>query len=242
MPPLPSDAQRRQLFADTVRDVGRRLAAGESKGAVLSAVRWGLQEMERTYASTPAPVLARVACRAGCGHCCSSPVDVQAHEVFSVADHIQKHFSPQDLEDIIARTGEHRAFHQGLSADERERSRVPCVFLLEGSCAIYEGRPEICRAHHMSDVAPCIAFVDDPDVDLTAGHIPELRARMYAVMLGIDEALEESGYDERSYDFGSALNEALTNSLCLARWLRKKPAFPDNCLTPPLPQDETGAA
>ena len=233
MTAMMTDAERRALFAQTVRRMEQRLAAGTSKGAVLRAVGWGLQELERTYAGTPAGVLATVACRAGCGHCCSSPVDVQAHEVLFVADSIQKDFSPQDLEDLIARTAEHRAFHARLNSDERERSRVPCVFLVEGSCAIYEVRPEICRAHHMSDVAPCIAFVDDPGAALPTGHIPVLRARMFAVMLGIDEALEGAGYDDRSYDFGSALNEALTNSLCLVRWLRRQPAFPDFCLTPP---------
>ena len=53
---------------------------------------------------------------------------------------------------------------------------------------------------------------------------------MFAVMLGMDEAIEAAGYDDRAYDFGSALNEALTNGLCRVRWLRKGPAFPDNCL------------
>ena len=28
----------------------------------------------------------------------------------------------------------------------------------------------------------------------------------------------------------AALHEALTNSLCLARWIRRQPAFPDACL------------
>jgi hypothetical protein len=53
---------------------------------------------------------------------------------------------------------------------------------------------------------------------------------MFAVMLGMDEAIEAAGFDDRAYDFGSALHEALTNSLCLARWLRRQPAFPDACL------------
>ena len=74
----------------------------------------------------------------------------------------------------------------------------------------------------------------DPSVDDTPGYIPALRARMFAVMLGLDEALEAEGYDDRAYDFGSALHEALTNSLCLAAWLRHEPAFPDACLADPI--------
>jgi hypothetical protein len=36
-----------------------------------------------------------------------------------------------------------------------------------------------------------------------------------------------------AYDFGSALHEALTNSLCLVAWLRRQPAFPNSCLAQP---------
>jgi hypothetical protein len=53
---------------------------------------------------------------------------------------------------------------------------------------------------------------------------------MFAVMLGLDEAIESVGYDDRAYDFGSALHEALTNVLCVTAWMRRQPAFPDSCL------------
>ena len=63
------------------------------------------------------------------------------------------------------------------------------------------------------------------------GGAPALRARMFAVSYGVDEAIEAAGYDDRSYDFGSALHEALTNSFCLTSWLRCQNAFPDDCLS-----------
>ena len=62
---------------------------------------------------------------------------------------------------------------------------------------------------------------------------------MFSVMLGVDEAIEAAGYDERAYDFGSALHEALTNPCCLDDWLRQRSAFPDDCLAePPAPLPE----
>jgi len=62
---------------------------------------------------------------------------------------------------------------------------------------------------------------------------------MFAVMLAIDQAVEESGFDDRAYDFGSALHEALTDSLCSVRWTRREAAFPDDCLDG-AEDDETG--
>ena len=230
MPARTSIAQRFQLFDRTVAGMEQRLLKVRTPAQMMPVLRWGMEELEQTLATTPARVRATIACRAGCDHCCSVPVDVQAHEVFFAADHIQVNFSPAALTAVIQRLAAHRRRVAKWADDARASSRQPCPLLAEGSCSIYAGRPEACRSHHTNDAAVCAAHQTDPATDLTKAYIPALRARMFAVMLGMDEALEAAGYDERSYDFGSALHEALTNSLCLMRWMRRQPAFPDSCL------------
>ena len=230
MPARTSVAQRFQLFDHAVAEMGARLLKVRQPAEMMTALRWGMDKLDSTYAETSAGVRARVACRKGCDFCCRVPVDVQAHEVFFAADHIQVHSSPAALLEIIARLAAHRGRVAALGDGARATSRSPCALLTAGSCSIYAGRPEACRSHHTSDAAVCEAHMTDPAVNLTKVYIPALRARMFAVMLGLDEAIEAAGYDERSYDFGSALHEALTNSLCLVLWLRRQNAFPDSCL------------
>ena len=230
MRPNPLDAQRRQLYAHTVQHLGQQLSSAGDFAGMITALRWGMQELDRAYAETPAQVKATVACRAGCAHCCNVPVDVQAHEVFFAAEYIQVNFSPAELAGVIGHAAAHRTRALGLGHDERDRLRQPCVLLRDGNCSIYEGRPEACRAHHTNNAAVCAAHSSDSRVDLAKVYIPALRSRMFAVMLGLDEAMESAGYDDRAYDFGSALHEALTNSLCRVLWMRRKPAFPDSCL------------
>ncbi|RXK55337.1 hypothetical protein ESB00_05410 [Oleiharenicola lentus] len=229
-PPL---AERFALFDRTIEQMGARLLKVRHPPQMLATLRWGMEELDRTYAGTSARVRATVACRSGCDACCRVPVDVQAHEVFFAADHIQVNFSPAALADVIARLAGHRRRVAAFAAGTREHSRQTCELLHEGACSIYEGRPEACRSHHTSDAALCAAHLADPTVDISKAYIPALRARMFAVTLGLDEAIEAAGYDDRSYDFGSALHEALTNSLCLVRWMRRSAAFPDNCLSDP---------
>jgi len=229
----PLDIQRRQLYAHTVQHMGQRLSTAGDHTGVMAALRWGMQELDHTYAGTPEKVKASVACRSGCAHCCSVPVDVQAHEVFFAAEHIQLNFSPSALAGVIERTAAHRRRASGLGCAERDQLRQPCALLHEGRCSIYAGRPEACRAHHTNNASTCAAHSSDPGVDLAKAYIPTLRSRMFAVMLGLDEAMEATGFDDRAYDFGSALHEALTNSLCQALWMRRKPAFPDSCLADP---------
>ncbi len=225
------EKQRRQLYSQTVQHMGQRLQSVTEPAAMIAAIRWGMQALDRTCEATPAKVLATVACQAGCSHCCHGPVDVQAHEVFFAAEHIQLNFPPDELAGVIERTAARRERVAGLLGDERDRVRQPCALLRDnGQCSIYQGRPEACRVHHSSDAMACAAHAADPDVELDSVYIPTLRARMFAVMIGMDEAIETAGFDDRSYDFGSALHEALTNSLCRVLWMRQKPAFPDSCL------------
>lgn len=213
--------------ADTMR---RKLARVRDPRELLAAVRGAFAGFERAYAGAPATARAAVACRAGCGTCCHNDVAVQAHEVLIAAEHIQKTFSPAALETLIAQAAAHRAAYaakRDLPAGQ-QRPQTPCVLLRDGSCSIYEDRPEICRAYHSNSVEGCID-------NLAAGYerisvkIEGLRGRMFAVMLGIDAAVEEAGFDAHAYDFGSALHEALTNSLCAIRWQRREAAFPASC-------------
>jgi len=222
------------MFDRTVQEMGQRLLTVRAPAQMMAVLEWGMAELDTTYGESPVGVRVLVACRAGCDACCSVPVDVQAHEVFFAADHIQRHFSPAALEQVLERLGGHRLRVSRFAAGERDTSRQPCALLdARGSCSIYAGRPEACRCHHSSDAAVCAAHRTAPAVNITKVFIPALRARLFAVRMGLDEAIEAADYDDRAYDFGSALHEALMNSLCLVAWLRRQPAFPDNCLANP---------
>lgn len=200
---------------------------------LMAALQWGMDQLDGALDGAPEGVRASIACHSGCSSCCHVPVDVMAHEVFFAADHIQVHFSDEALTACIDLLAAHRGRVAAFAPGQRDESRQPCALLKSDACSIYGGRPEPCRTHHTSDAAVCAAHLADPTVDITRVYIPALRARMFAVSYGVDESIEAAGYDERSYDFGSALHEALSNSFCLPAWLRHQSAFPDSCLSNP---------
>jgi Fe-S-cluster containining protein len=216
------------LFEKTGEWVFKRLRKTRRPDDLLAVVVTAFKGFDKAYASAPPEAKAAVACRPGCDACCHTPVGVQAHEVLIAAQHVQTHFSPLELEALIERAAKHRAAFAGRSIPERAALRSPCVLLREGACSIYEARPESCRSHHSHDAASCRTNMENGNEDLDV-FIPGVRARMFAVMLAIDQAVEECGFDDRAYDFGSALHEALTNSLCVVRWTRREAAFPDDC-------------
>ena len=217
------------LYDQTMAGVLNRLRKTRNPADLLAVIRQAHKGFDRAYDTAPAAARAVVACRAGCGTCCHVPVGVQAHEVLLAAEFIQTRFPAAELEAVIARFADHRAAFAGRTLNERAAIRTPCAVLRDGSCSIYEARPEACRSHHSRNLDGCRSNLDT-GIDIVDVLIPEIRGRMFAVMLGIDQAATEAGFDDRAYDFGSAMHEALTDSLCAVRWMQRQPAFPDSCL------------
>jgi Fe-S-cluster containining protein len=216
------------LYHKTVEAVLAQLRRTRNPADLLSVLRVAQKRFDRAYDSAPASARAEVACRAGCGTCCHVPVGAQAHEVLIAAEFIQTHFNPAELEAVIGRLAEHKAAFHGRDATRRLALKMPCALLRDENCSIYAGRPGSCRSHHSKNLEGCrtnlAAGVDHVDV-----LIPAIRGRMFAVMLAIDQAAEAAGFDAQAYDFGSALHEALTDGLCVARWLRRQATFPAAC-------------
>ena len=229
-----------QLFEKTGAAVFKRLKRTSNPGDLLAVLRSAHLGFDRAYAGASAMARAAVACRAGCDACCHVPVGAQAHEVLLVAEFIQTHFSPEDLEVLIARVATHRTNFSGLTMEERAALQSPCALLKEGSCSVYAARPEACRSHHSHNVNGCRSNLETAhgNVDVL---IPEIHGRMFAVMLGIDQAVAEAGFDGRAYDFGSALHEALTDGLCAVRWMQRQSAFPKSCWEAGQPDDHEDA-
>jgi Fe-S-cluster containining protein len=221
-------AEEDELFEKTGAVLLKRLRKTRNPSDLLSVVAGTHKEFERAFGSAPSVDRARVACQAGCDSCCHVPVGVQAHEVLIVAHHVQLHFSPAELEALIERCAVHRVAFAGRSNAERTALKRPCVALRDGNCLVYTARPEACRSHHSHDAAACRSNLETGDEALDV-YIPGIRGRMFAVMLAIDQAAVEAGYDGRAYDLGSALHEALTDGMCAVRWRQRQPAFPDSC-------------
>lgn len=216
------------MFEKTGAAVLKRLRKTKNPGDFLSVISTAHKEFDRAYATAPLAARDTVACRSGCDACCHVPVGVQAHEVLIAAHHLQLQFSPTDLEAVVARAAEHRAAFAGLSGLEQTALKTPCVLLRQGSCSIYEARPEACRSHHSNNAAACRTNLESGREDIDV-YVTGVRGRMFAIMLAIDQAAAEAGFDGHAYDFGSALHEALTDSQCVQRWIQRKPAFSESC-------------
>lgn len=175
----------------------------------------------------------KLACRAGCGVCCSLRVDVFAHEVFLLARHIRANFTPSHMEALLVRLRAHAAEVAPLTAYEHATRNVQCPLLVQDQCSVYSARPHSCRRHHSQDLGACVFTFENPtDLETPAAHDRELfRALSAAMQMNID-AYFQSGFDVTIYELGTALLEALSDRESWERWRTREPAFLTASITP----------
>jgi hypothetical protein len=176
----------------------------------------------------------KLACRAGCSLCCSLRVDVFAHEVFLLAHHIWTHLSAEEVAALGARLKARGDKVRALTPFEHAQTNIPCAMLLpNGFCGVYEARPHSCRRHHSQDLATCQYTYDhSTDLDSPAAHDRALfRALTEAMLQGVNE-YARLGFDYTIYELGTALEEALTDPTCWARWRHGEQAFHYASITP----------
>src|SRR3954471_2231649 len=125
--------------------------AAEVHAALVGALASYDQRNEQTIERTGA----RLDCCAGCSICCSLRIEVYAHEVFLIADHILATFSDEELFALKERLAAHSAKVLPLTPVEHATSNIVCPLLRSGLCSVYEVRPQTCRRHHSLDVKAC---------------------------------------------------------------------------------------
>ena len=143
--------------------------------------------------------LPALACRPGCAHCCYQAVGVSPPEVFAIHEHLLATRSPAEMEAVATRIRAADDRTRPLSPDDRQSPDLPCPFLDESRCTIYEVRPLACRGANSLDASACERTLHDPAARaaLRAGaqSIPCYREPIlafHAVAAGVQLALHEA--------------------------------------------------
>ena len=169
----------------------------------------------------------RVDCKAGCGTCCHlGKIDARAHEIFALADWIQRNFTAEQRDAVLERARSHAAAVAPLTLEEHLRTVRACPLLRDMNCSAHPARPGVCRIGHSTDVRICErAFQNPHDLAAKGGSHAESKLAMTVASDGTSFAFLEAGFDKTVYDLGSALAEALGDPAAQERWLAGERAF-----------------
>lgn len=201
-----------QLNAETVVTVARNAMAA------LSRLADGLLSQSN----------ARVACSAGCDHCCYQSVGATPAEALVIVDHLRRTHNEQELKAVTHHLAESRRRTAHLTAAERYSPEYPCPFLEDAQCTIYEVRPLSCRGMNALDAEECRSNLRDPEARSAflasgkggASFMEPIRA-FHALSAGLQLSLAQLYHlDMRPLDLTAAVHELLTGPSSLVdEWL-----------------------
>lgn len=166
----------------------------------------------------------KVACRSGCDSCCHYHIYVTPLEVFSIVEEV-KAWPPARQNALLAALHRYVEKVKPMGKLRHVTMNIACSFLKDEACTIYAMRPLACRRHHSADRSVCERTFQDPQ---SMEHAPKDKHRVI-----VSAALETlhaeyhryRGFDRDSYEFQSALLEALTDPTSRKRWNAGKAAF-----------------
>jgi Fe-S-cluster containining protein len=174
-----------------------------------------------------------IACKKGCSWCCYKQVGVSSLEVFLIAEHLKTKRIKVSLEDINSRLTALDRLTNGLPSEARLAVQLPCAFLVDESCSIYEVRPLACRGSNSIDADLCRRHVEDME---NVQKEEELEGRPYsihAVPFNVMRALREGlTTGMKKWDLGqekleltAATRIALQEEDALEKWIAGKDIF-----------------
>lgn len=212
----------------------QQLSQARTAAEVHAAFRVALASYDQLNEQTIQQTGARLDCCAGCSICCSLRIEVYAHEVFLIADHILATFSDPELFALKERLAAHSEKVLALTPAEHAMQNHVCPLLQkDGRCSVYPVRPQTCRRHHSLDVTACQFAYDHPtDLDFPSPHHPELFRVLTEAMRLNTEAYAQLGFDTTVYELGTALEEALSDPESWAGWCERMNAFLKASVTP----------
>lgn len=142
-------------------------------------------------------------CKPGCAWCCHRVVLATIPEVLSIHSHVDLNFSDQEKKDLDVRLDK---YSSNWDRAELAKSRVPCPFLVNDLCSIYEVRPLSCRGMNSVDVSTCVEIEKNPNTASPRASLPAQHALAEAVILGERKALFFEALDPALVDLGQAMH------------------------------------
>ena len=156
----------------------------------------------------------RIACAAGCSHCCVTPVTVTSSEALTIAAHIHSTFSDLRMAALADRFAAY-----SLPPGPQGTPASLCPLNERGLCSVYEVRPFNCRRFHSLDLRACERYFRDRIAPSERLEEPNRADRFGFFWQSADVAFMALGLDTSDLDFIPALLIALSEPDAATRTL-----------------------
>lgn len=225
----PHFAALRLPFAEKVAAMLGPLDRERSEVALREGVRNVHEEFRRNFDACPAErrfgeTKLKMACVAGCNHCCHYRVTIKAPEALLLAHYLRKRFTAEQIDALKVSLADFDAEVAGLDVIGRAyRSRL-CPLNVDTLCSVYPNRPLNCAAFHSFSLQACIDEAASPG-SVAVPADPERRMLQALHGQAMEAALLALGLGAADLELIPALRIALDDPDAGAKYLAGQPVF-----------------
>lgn len=196
------------------------------QAAAKSAFYWAdyCQDLLETASPVPQPP----ACQPGCDSCCHNQVELTAPEALLLGSYLAAKIPAENLQPLLARVETSEAGRAGKTKVQLAalRAELPCPFLKDSRCSVYEVRPLMCRSMHSLEAESCRRELADPNLNLV-----EFYSHRHIINLSISQGLIDAclamGYEPGPVDLTLAMRHYFSRSDLAESWLNREAVFHD---------------
>ena len=174
----------------------------------------------------------RVACKAGCDHCCHRVVVVGVTELIQIAQRLIEKSNPAQRHALQERCRQYAVASEPFRAGQQAFARAACPFLLGHMCSIYDVRPIGCRGWNSYSVQACELRRRYPEAPPAPLDARQNNAAHFA-LTGHIKALHDVDLDSHFYDLGLALPEILNKPELIDEYLAGRPILLEHAIIQP---------
>lgn len=229
MPETDDSAVHKQLKSVLVNFTSNKMAGMNFKDSILVTIRdvmeFVQEIIEGLEESGQSPA---ISCGPGCGFCCHSLIKIIPAEALLISSYISRHYTDTELLELKNKINNYRALIHGKNFEKRTliKDQMPCIFLKEDNCSIYQVRPFICRAWNSIRKSDCQAAFQSGDHTVEIENSPA-RNFIFSTAREIFEDLDnELTHQTGHFELPGAVLSCLNQPDSLERWSRGENIFP----------------
>ncbi|HYQ60387.1 MAG TPA: YkgJ family cysteine cluster protein [Desulfatiglandales bacterium] len=166
-------------------------------------------------------------CQPGCHYCCYNQPILTPLEALLIGRSVEETFTDRARSELFERMAGILELTRDKSRDEimMMRHDLPCIFLKDGMCSIYEVRPAICRACSSTSAEHCATVFESRDARARLRCYAQIREIFQTVHSGLIENCEDMGCQSDLLLIAEAMHDYFQHSRPMEAWLDGNKVF-----------------
>jgi Fe-S-cluster containining protein len=189
------------------------------------ALNWTDQAIQEftSLESLPEPL----DCKPGCHYCCYNLPVVTAPEALLIGYHVEQNFTDQAKKEIGGRVEMILERIESLSPYEvvMMRHELPCIFLEDGMCIVYEVRPVVCRTCTSTSAQHCKTIFESGNHRARLRCYQHIREIFQTVHSGLVDRCLEMGCQADPLPLAEATRDYFNHPEPIDAWLQGEIIF-----------------